>query len=229
MLALRMKHRNRLKSHIAHLHVNTLKENKMQGGKSKPTLLKMSNKIETMLAEKFARLDVRGKALYQHYRRHPKDYLLITAAAVNSKGTFEELCRMHPEWLHPHQREVVKAIENSWTLDQCLAVQIHCKVGHGEKYQDLIHYLGKRYNNQTKEWVPKEIMGKRSRVYLPSLKSKNAVNSHRAELHAIIPLLQNKDGSSCWTDLPQLIEETVRLDKEDGYLQSRAGRSEDEL
>jgi hypothetical protein len=113
MLALRMKHRNQLKSHIAHLHVNTLKENKMQGGKSKPTLLKMSNKIETMLAKKFAHLDVRGEVLYQHYRRHPKDYLLITATAVNSKGTFEELCCMHPEWLHPHQREVVKAIENS--------------------------------------------------------------------------------------------------------------------
>jgi hypothetical protein len=54
MLALRMKHRNQLKRHIAHLHVNTLRENKMQGGKSKPTLLKMSNKIETMLAKKFA-------------------------------------------------------------------------------------------------------------------------------------------------------------------------------
>jgi hypothetical protein len=172
---------------------------------------------------------VRARALYQHYRRHPEDYLLITTAALNSRGTFEELCRTHPEWLHPRQRAVIQAIEKAWTQDQCLGIQVHCKVGHGEKYQTLIHLLGKTYNSRTKQWIPKEIMGAGSKVYLPSLKSKNAMNGHRDQLHAIIPLLQNKDGTSCWTDLPALIEETIRLDREHGYLQSRTELVKDRI
>jgi hypothetical protein len=229
MLGLRMQHRNQLRSNIAHLQANTLRENRMRGGASAPTLLKMSKKVEKMLAERFSSREVRAKALYQHFRRHPQDYLQITAAALNSRSTFEELCRRHPEWLHPHQRAVIKAVEDCWSLDQCLGIQVHCKVGHGEKYQTLIHLLGKTYHSRTKEWVPREIMGAGSKVFLPTLGSKNAVNLHRAELHAIIPLLQNHDGTACWTDLPQLIEETVKLDRDEGYLQSRARLSEDQL
>jgi hypothetical protein len=221
MLAMRMRHRNQQRGHIGHLEVPSLREKKMQGGGSAPTLLKTSQKIETALTDQFANLDVRARALYQHHRRHPEDYLLITTAALNSRGTFEELCRTHPEWLHPRQRAVIQTIEKAWTLDQCLGIRVHCKVGHREKYQTLIHLLGKIYNSRTRQWVPKEIMGAGSKLYLPSLKSKNAVNGHRDQLHAIIPLLQNKDGTSCWTDLLALIEETIRLDREHGNLQSR--------
>jgi hypothetical protein len=85
----------------------------------------------------------------------------------------------------------------------------------------LINLLGKTYNPQLKEWVPREVLGRGSKVFLPLLKSKNLVNSHRDALHSIIPLIQNKEGTACWADLPQLIEETVRLDRAKGYLQSR--------
>ncbi|GAQ93252.1 hypothetical protein KFL_013900010, partial [Klebsormidium nitens] len=115
---------------------------------------------------------------------------------------------------------VVKAIEDAWTLDQCLAAQIHCKIGHSEKWQFLINLLSKTYNSVEKQWVRRKILGKGSKVYLPLLKSKNQVNAHRAALHAIIPLIQNEDGTACWTELPQQIVEAVRLDRERGYLRS---------
>ncbi|GAQ92513.1 hypothetical protein KFL_010360010, partial [Klebsormidium nitens] len=98
--------------------------------------------------------------------------------------------------------------------------QIHCKIGHSEKWQFLINLLSKTYSSTEKQWVRREILGKGSKVYLPLLKSENQVNSHRAALHSIIPLLQSEDGTACWTDLVQLIVEAVRLDRERGNLRS---------
>lgn len=230
MQTLRIQHRDQLrKQKVGSITVAAVREKRMQGGNSKPTLIKMAKRVEKLMSEGFASLDTRQKALFQHYLRHRKDYQLIIADAVNSKAAFERLCRLHPEWLHPHQRAVIKEIEEAWTLDQCLAVQIHCKVGHSEKYQSLINLLGKTYNSRLRKWIPREIMGKGSKVFLPLPKPKNRVNAHREALHAIIPLLQNKDGTSCWTDLKQLIEETVGLDREKGYLQSRVQLGKDKV
>ncbi|GAQ88843.1 hypothetical protein KFL_004630110 [Klebsormidium nitens] len=227
--ALRVQHRNQLRKQSPSILVAAVKERRMQGGNSKPTLVKMAKRVESLLRDGFVSLETRQNALYQNYIRHRKEYQLITTDAVNSKAAFEKLCRLHPVWLHPHQRAVVKAIEEAWTLNQCLAVQIHCKVGHGGKWQALINLLGKTYDPRLKEWIPLEIMGKGSKIFLPLLKSKNRVNDHREALHAIIPLLQNKDGTACWADLKQLIEETVKQDREKGYLQSRAQLAKDKL
>ncbi|GAQ87283.1 hypothetical protein KFL_003430020 [Klebsormidium nitens] len=227
--ALRVKHRSAIQTFKGTLEGTALRERKMQGGSTAPTLRKMSSKIETMLTELFANSEARRQALYEHYRRHPSDYQLITNVAAANRTTFEALCRLHPEWLQPHQRAVIEAIEAAWTVNQCLAMQIHCKLGHGEKWQNLINLLCKTYNSLAKEWQPREILYEGSKLYLPSLKSKGRVNEHRETLHAIIPLLQNEDGTACWTELPLLINETILLDRARGYLQSRTLQNQDKV
>ncbi|GAQ86063.1 hypothetical protein KFL_002680090 [Klebsormidium nitens] len=229
LLTIRLEHKRQLKRQETTRPGVARGRKKIQGGNSKPTLIKLAKAVENLLSFLFSTAKTRQSALYQHYLRNPQDYRLILDEAVNNQEVFQRSCSLHPDWLRPHQQAVVKAIEDAWTLDLCLAIQIHCKVGHSEKWQYLINLLSKTYNSQLKQWVPREILGKGSKVFLPLLKSKNRVNSHREELHAIIPLIQNKDGTACWANLLQLIEEAVRLDRAKGYLQSRVHLIRDRL
>jgi hypothetical protein len=217
LVALRIQHRNQLRKQRP---VGVRVFRKLQGGISKPTLIKLAKRVEEFLSSTFANQETRQAALLQHFLRHPRDYDLITEKVRYSQAAFEQPCNLHPDWLKSHQQAVVKAIEDAWTLDTCLAAQIHCKIGHAEKWQFLINLLSKTFNSREKQWVRREIW-KGSGVHLPLLKSKNQVNKHRAALHAIISLIQNTDGTACWADLWKLIEEAVKLDRERGYLQSR--------
>jgi hypothetical protein len=104
---------------------------------------------------------------------------------------------------------VVTAIEEFWTLEKCLSIAINCKVGHGEKFQNLISITSKEYNEATKEWDQKELFSKGSKVFLPKFKSKNAVNGLRTLIAESNPLIQDEQGTACWLDLELRVKETL--------------------
>jgi hypothetical protein len=115
---------------------------------------------------------------------------------------------------------VVTAIDEFGTLKKCLSIAINCKVGHGEKFQNLINISAKEFNKTTKEWDHKELFGKGSKVFLPKLKAKNAVNGLRTLIAESNPLLQDDHGTTCWLDLELLVKETLTDERKKGYLQS---------
>jgi hypothetical protein len=48
--------------------------------------------------------------------------------------------------------KVISKIEDLWTSGKCLSIQIHCKVGHGEKYQHLIILWQRNGDAKNKKW-----------------------------------------------------------------------------
>jgi hypothetical protein len=98
---------------------------------------------------------------------------------------------------------------------------LHCKVGHSEKYQHLINLASKTYNTTKKEWERKELFYPGSQIYVPRFQSKNQVEGLRTEIAEEIPLIQDESGTDCWTDLLALIVETIKQERQAGYLQSK--------
>jgi hypothetical protein len=135
---------------------------------------------------------------------------------------FKTICENNPEWVHPIRRKVITQIEEYWTLEKCLSLQIHCKIGAGEKFQHLINITAKDYNKTKKEWVPKELFEKGSGVFIPKFKSKNQVTGLRREIAEVIPLIQDEAGTACWLELRKVVEEGPRDERKNGYLQSEA-------
>jgi hypothetical protein len=200
---------------------------KLHGGNSVNTQHKYQNEMEGFLVARFANKEARQQALFQAYKAYPEDYSLVTRRDI-SLEQFEELCRQNPTWLHPVQRDVVQKIEDFWTTSKCLSIQIHCKVGYGGKWQDLINITRKTFNTTTRKWDLNELY-EGSRIYLPSFKSKWAVNVFRAEIHREIPIMQDKTGTAAWFELPKLVEESIRDERRDGYLQNRRDKPEDRI
>jgi hypothetical protein len=185
------------------------------GGQTRQTRLKLAKKLEAFLCAKFANQDARRHALYEHSLRHPTDYNAILNQGM-TLGAFEEICRLHPEWLTPIQQDVINRIEEQWTRAKCLSIQIHCKVGAQEKYQHLINLLAKEFDEETKKWENIEIL---PGVKMPKLCSKNVVSAFRDEIVAENPLIQDESGTACWLDLRSLVKEVLVDDRERGYLQ----------
>jgi hypothetical protein len=191
-------------------------------GVSAPTQRKVAAELESFLLLKFATTAARDQALYEHFIRLSNRYTAITAHGLTLAG-FQKACEENPEWVHPIRREVITKIEEFWTAEKCLSIQIHCKVGHGEKYQHLINIAAKEYNAKQKKWEHKELFEKGSAVYLPKFMAKNAVNRLREEIAEVNPLIQNEAGTACWLDLPLLVQETLRDEQIAGFLQSKEG------
>jgi hypothetical protein len=189
------------------------------GGNSAPTQRRIAAELGNFLEHKFATAEARKQALYEHFQRNPHMYTAIIAHGITLAG-FHSVCRQNPEWVNPIRREVIEKIEEFWTLEKCLSIQIHSKVGHAEKYQHLINISAKDYCETKKEWVHKELFERGSGVFLPRFKSKNAVTGLRDAIVATNPLLQDEAGTACWLDLNLLIEETLRDERLKGYLQS---------
>jgi hypothetical protein len=158
-----------------------IKPRPLQGGTSAPTQRRLASELEAFLKVKYATIAARKHAIFQHFQRNPTLYL----------------CKDNPEWVHPIQQEVITKIEEFWTLEKCLSVQIHCKVGHAEKYQHLINITSKNYNEQKQEWAHQELLEKGSKVFLPKFKSKNQVTGLRTKIASVIPLIQDEAGKAC--------------------------------
>jgi hypothetical protein len=167
----------------------------LTGGHAAPTRLKLARQLEGLLSRKFANPTARRQALYEHYLRHPTDYSPILLEGVN-QAAFDDLCKLHPEWLQRYQKDVIHKIEAEWSVEKCLSIQIHSRVGGGEKYQHIIKTLAKNYNQSKKAWVRKELFAKESGVYLPLLKSKGVVIGYREEIATEIPLMQDEAGTA---------------------------------
>jgi hypothetical protein len=131
-----------------------------------------------------------------------------------SLTTFLDACEADPDWLNSFRRETVAEIEKFWTAEKCLSIQLHCKVGHSEKYQHLINLASKTYNTTKKEWVRKELFYPGSQVYVPKFQPKNQVKGLRTEIAEEIPLIQDESGTACWTDLLALIIETIKHERQ---------------
>jgi hypothetical protein len=101
-------------------------------------------------------------------------------------------------------------------------------VGYEGKWQDLINITRKSFNTATGKWELNELY-EGSKIYLPSFKSKWAVNAFRLEIHREIPIMQNSTGTAVWFELSKLVEESVRDERRDGYLQERKDRPKDEI
>jgi hypothetical protein len=195
------------------------KERRLYGGTTAPTKVKLAKRLETLLAAKFATEDARKQALYEHFVRHPTDYHAILNHNP-TRASFEQLCKDHKEWLIPIQQDLVHRIGAAWTLQKCLSIQIHCKVGGAKKYQHAINILAKNYSEEARKWIPHEIY-EASRVFFPLLKSKNQVIGFREAIIAENPLIQDENGTAVWLDLDKLVEEAIRDDRTHGYLQAR--------
>jgi hypothetical protein len=96
----------------------------------------------------------------------------------------------------------------------------HCKIGAGEKYQHLINISAKDYSDEKKQWVHKELFEKGSGVFLPKFQSKNQITGLRMEIAEVIPLIQDEAGTACWLELRAVVEEGLRDERRNGYLQS---------
>jgi hypothetical protein len=114
-------------------------------------------------------------------------------------------------------------------VQKCLSIQIHSRVGSGEKYQHLINTFAKNYDKEKKKWLWCELYGKDSGVFLLLLKSKNAVTAFRGEIATEIPLLQDEADTAVWADLQMLVEEAIRDDRTQRYLQSRVHLLKDQI
>jgi hypothetical protein len=195
---------------------------KLLGGNTRVTKKKLSDTLQNFLERRYEQ-EAQAEALLSHYQRHPALYNLVKAKILEDNTnltTFLAACQTHPEWLNPIRREVVQEIEKFWSTEKCLAIQLHCKVGHSEKYQHLINLASKTYSKPKKEWIRKELFHPGSEVFVPKFQSKNQVGGLRSEIAAEISLIQDEQGTACWIDLLPLIEETIRHERSSGYLQT---------
>jgi hypothetical protein len=119
----------------------------LTSGISAPTQRRLAAELENFLGLKFAIQEARNQALYEHFTRFSNRYTAITAHGLSLAG-FQKACEDNPNWVHPIRREVISKIEDFWTSEKCLSIQIHRKVGHGEKYQHLINIAAKKYNEK---------------------------------------------------------------------------------
>jgi hypothetical protein len=186
------------------------------------TKKRLAQILQAFLDKRYEK-EAQPKALLFHFQGNPEQYKLIFESIKEesvSLTSFLAACKSHPEWLNPIRREVVTEIEKFWTAEKCLTIQLHCKVGHSEKYQHLINLASKTYDLVKKTWVHKELIESGSGVFVPKFPSKNQVGGLRAEIAAEIPLIQDEAGTACWLDLEALIIETIREEKKAGYLQT---------
>ncbi|GAQ92847.1 hypothetical protein KFL_011650020 [Klebsormidium nitens] len=200
----------------------------IRGGPSAGVKTKLAAQVRQFLTKRFASVGARQQALYEHFRRNPADFNLVLNANI-TQPEFDELCKLNPDWLLPAQSDVLDEIRDHWTEDRALKMQIHCKIGHGHKWQDMIHLLGKDYNEATKHWDRKELCGKGSGLFIPLLPSCKRVDALRKEIAAMNPLMQNEDGSAAWLDLSKLLIEAVVDERAIGFLQERRDLLEDFL
>jgi hypothetical protein len=187
---------------------------RLHGGSTLFTKLKLAKRLETLLTAKFATQAARKQALYEHFLRHPDDYNAITSHGL-TRPAFDQLCKDNKDWLIPIQQDVIDRIEKEWSLAKMLSLQIHCKVGSSKKYQHMINILGEIYSEEARKWIPKELY-EGSGVYLPLLKSKNGVINYRAAIIEENPLIQDEHGTAVWLDLDKLVEEVIRDDRTQG-------------
>jgi hypothetical protein len=201
---------------------------KLIGGMSAGVKSKLASEMEDFLILRFATKTARQQALYEHYRRFPEDYSLVVNSNIAEKE-FGVLCDQNPHWLTAIRKDVIDLIEEHWSTARCLGIQIHCKVGHGAKYQDLIHFLGKCYIEEKQGWERVELYFKGSKIFLPLLKGIHRVNNLRDLIHAEVPIMQDATGKVAWVDLPKMVLELVGDERTMGYLKERAGLITDKL
>jgi hypothetical protein len=201
---------------------------KLIGGTSAGVKSKLASEMEDFLILRFATKTARQHALYEHYRGFPEDYSLVINSNITEKE-FEVLCDQNPHWLTPIRKDVIDLIEKHWSTARCLGIQIHCKVGHGAKYQDLIHFLGKCYIEEKQGWERVELYFKGSKIFLPLLKGIHRVNNLRDLIHAEVPIMQDATGKVAWVDLSKMVLELVGNERTMGYLKERAGLITDKL
>jgi hypothetical protein len=146
-----------------------------------------------------------------------------------SQTGFDKLCKLNPDWVLPYQNVILEEMQRFWTEDKALSIQIHCKVGHSHKYQDLIHVLGKTYNSRTENWERKELGAEGSGLHVPLLPSCNRVNTLRAAIASDNPMMQNADGSAAWVDMLHTLKECVRDERRNGFLKLRVELNEDSI
>ncbi|GAQ92992.1 hypothetical protein KFL_012380020 [Klebsormidium nitens] len=175
---------------------------------------------------RFATKEARNQALFEHYQRFPKDYSSVLATNI-SQEDFNTLCEQNPAWLAPVRLEAFGKIKEHWAAARCLSLQIHCKVGHGEKYQDLINTLGKEFNEETGKWDRVELFYPGSGLLIPLLPSKGTVDGFREEIHAKNPIMQDESGKAAWLDLAKLVDEAISAERAHGFLQNRKDKAED--
>jgi hypothetical protein len=196
-----------------------LKPRPLQGGTSAPTQRRLITELDSFLNTKYATVATRKQAIFEHYQRNPALYLEVTTTGITLTA-FNKICAENPEWVHFIRREVITQIEEFWSAEKCLSLQIHCKFGAGEKYQHLINISAEDYSEEKREWVHKELFEKGSGVFLPKFKSKNQVTGLRREIAEVIPLIQDEAGIACWLELRAVVEEGLRDERKNGYLQS---------
>jgi hypothetical protein len=203
------------------------------GGVSGPTLLKMANELNAYLETRFSSQESIQQALFQHNKRNRHLYSLILAADID-QAQFNAMCSQNPSWCLPVQKAVVGEIVAHYTLARCLTLQIQCRVGAQENYQDAINLFGKVYNPKTKKWERMEIGykegPKEERLHIPLLKSKDAVTRYGEDIHKENPILQDEEGTAAWLQgIPALFQEEIVDERTRGFLQSRKGFTSDEL
>jgi hypothetical protein len=200
----------------------------MRGGSSIGVKVKTAAVVDNFLAKRFVSQAARQQALLEHYKRHPENFSLVINNNVSQAG-FDDLCRLNPDWVLPYQNVILEEMQRFWTEDKALSIQIHCKVGHSHKYQDLIHVLSKTYNSRTQKWERKELGAKGSGLHIPLLPSCNRVNTLRAAIAADNPMMQNADGSAAWVDMLHTLKECVRDERRNGFLKLRFELREDSI
>jgi hypothetical protein len=177
---------------------------KLIGGTSAGVKSKLTTEVEDFLVPRFATKQAREQALFKHYRRFPEDYSLLINSNI-TEGEFAVLCAQNPKWLTPIRKDINDLIEEHWSTARCLGIQIHCKVSHRAKYQDLIHFLGKCYIEEKPGWERVESYFKGSKIFLPLLQGIHNVNGLRQLIHEEVPILQDESGKVAWVDLPKLV------------------------
>jgi hypothetical protein len=203
-------------------------EQQMRGGNLAGVKVKTAAVVDSFLAKRFATNAAQQQAILEHYKRHPENFSLVMNQEISQEG-FDLLCKLNPDWVVPYQYDILEEIRAFWTEDKALCIQIHCKVGHSHKYQDLIHVLGKTYNTRTEKWERRELGAKGSGLHIPLLPSCNRVNALPAAISAENPLMQNPDGSAGWVDMLHTLRECVRDERRNGYLKLRVDLSEDSI
>jgi hypothetical protein len=166
---------------------------KFIGGTSAGVKTKLAGEVEDFLIMRFATKQARQQAIFEHYRRFPEDYSLAINSNI-SEQEFAVLCDQNPKWLTPIRKDVVDLIEEHCSTARCLGIQIHCKIGHGAKYQDLIHFLGKCYIEERQGWERVELYFKGSKIFLPLLRENHNVNGLRKLIHEEVPMIMQDES-----------------------------------
>jgi hypothetical protein len=164
---------------------------KLRGGNSAGVRTKLHKELQSYLLFRFETAKARQQALYEHFKKFPEEYASILNHQTITQAEFDSLCQANPQWVKPIQQDVLNQVQNHWSTARCLSLQINCKVGHGEKYQDLINILAKVFNETSQKWDRVESYHKGSGLLLSILKSKGAVNTFRDEIQQEIPIIQD--------------------------------------